>query len=116
MMKFKRLIAGAVLSCSGIFPAATAAAGPDPHIPDPMHNYCPGGGMGSMLWLGYCDGERYPDGSYWHQVQNGLPMIDHPAGFFGVPMECVVDNGTPVPAPAPPGGCGGAAGQPPTNP
>ena len=47
--------------------AGIAGADPqDPHKPDITHDYCPGGqwGYGS---LGVCDGDKYPDGSYWHQ-------------------------------------------------
>lgn len=95
-----------VIAGSALFGAPTAHADPDPHIPDPQTSYCPGGGMGSMIWYGYCDGEHYPDGTYWHWFQQGIPTIGHPAGLLGQPMECVVDNGTPMPPPAPPDGCG----------
>jgi len=95
----------AAVTCIAL--AAPAHADPDPHMPNPQANYCPGGGIGSMIYLGYCDGTPYPDGSYWHYIQYGLPMIDHPAGLLSPGMQCVVPNG-PIPAPAPPGGCGGA--------
>ena len=81
---------------------------PDPHMPNPQAGYCPGGGMGSMIYAGFCGGERYPDGTYWHYIQHGIPMIGHPAGLLSPGMQCVLDNGSPVPPPAPPGGCGGA--------
>jgi len=76
----------------------TAHADPDPHIPDPGHDYCPGGGIGAKFFSGYCDGAPYPDGSYWHVV--GL-------GPWDLSTTCVVVNGQ-VPQPAPPGGCGGS--------
>ena len=88
--------------------AAQAHADPDPHMPDPRNDYCPGGGAGSMIYAGWCDGVPYPDGTYWHYIQYGIPMIGHPAGLLSPGMQCVVGNGSPVPAPAPPGGCGGA--------
>jgi hypothetical protein len=88
--------------------AGLAHADPDPHIPDPQNNYCPGGGAGSMIYVGYCDGVPYPDGSYWHYIQYGIPLVNHPAGLLSPGMQCVVNNGSPFPAPAPPGGCGGA--------
>ncbi|MFY2860195.1 hypothetical protein ACOJVU_10470 [Mycobacterium sp. THU-M104] len=94
--------------------ASPAHAAPDPHMPDPLRGYCPGGGVGNVLMGGYCDGEHYPDGSYWHKLMAGgayslpimLPGQSEPADLG---MSCVVDpdNG-PVPQPAPPGGCGGA--------
>src|SRR5512139_4102705 len=90
-----------------------ANAEPDPHIPDPKNDYCPGGGAGSMIYAGYCDGIRYPDGTYWHYIQYGIPMIGHPAGLLSPGMQCVLDNGSPIPPPAPPGGCGGAVPPPP---
>lgn len=80
---------------------------PDPHVPNPQAMYCPGGGAGSMIYAGWCDGVPFPDGSYWHYIQYGMPMIGHPAGLLSPGMQCVVPNGA-VPAPAPPGGCGGA--------
>lgn len=105
---------GAVLA---ILTAATAHAAPDPHIPDPKNDYCPGGGAGSMIYLGYCDGTKYPDGSYWHWFQNGVPLIGKPSGLGGSPgLVCVVDNGSPVPPLAPPGGCGGGWNGQPTEP
>ena len=88
--------------------AAPALADPDPHQPNPQANYCPGGGAGSMIYAGYCDGVPYPDGSYWHYIQYGIPLVGHPAGLLSPGMQCVVNNGSPVPPPAPPGGCGGA--------
>lgn len=97
------LLAGSFIIC------ATAHAAPaDPHIPNPQTGYCPGGGAGSMVIAGYCDGVPYPDGSFWHYVQYGYPLIGKPEGLLGVPMQCVVNSGGPIPAPAPKGGCGGA--------
>src|SRR5215469_1419593 len=54
--------AAAIVSC-----AAVASADPqDPHEPDLTQNYCPGG-QWSAFYVQVCDGEKYPDGSYWHQ-------------------------------------------------
>jgi len=66
----------------------------DPKIPDPIMFWCMGGGQ-----PGYCDGEHYPDGSYWHVIN--APVVR-------MRMDCVIDNGSPLPPLAPPGGCGGA--------
>ena len=77
-------------------------------MPNPQANYCPGGGAGSMIYAGWCDGVPYQDGTFWHYIQYGLPLVGHPAGLLSPGMQCVVNNGAPVPAPAPPGGCGGA--------
>jgi hypothetical protein len=63
---------------------------------------------GSMIYAGYSDGTRYPDGTYWHYIQYGIPVIGHPAGLLSPGMQCVLDNGSPVPPPAPPGGRGSA--------
>ena len=67
-LKFSRLGA-AILSCAAAFAFSSAVATadpPDPHQPDMTKGYCPGGRWG---WgqLAVCDGEKYPDGSYWHQ-------------------------------------------------
>lgn len=67
-LKFARL-STAILGCAAalVFPASVASADPpDPHQPDMTKGYCPGGrwGFGD---LAVCDGEKYPDGSFWHQ-------------------------------------------------
>lgn len=87
--------------------APAAAADPDPHMPDMASGYCPGDGQGIPVWLGYCDGVPYEDGSYWHIIQYGVPMIGHPNGLLSPGKQCVVRDGAGT-APAPPGGCGGA--------
>jgi hypothetical protein len=95
---------------TALFGATVASADePDPHLPNMQSGYCPGGGMGSQLSLAYCDGVPYLDGSYWHIIQYGAPMIGHPYGLLSPGMLCVVNpDGGPLPQPAPPGGCGGA--------
>jgi hypothetical protein len=49
-----------------------------------------------------CDGEKYPDGSYWHEW-----TWEH--GVFGTEWhhDCVSGSSA-FPAPPPPGGCAGA--------
>lgn len=79
----------------------------DPHLPDPLHDHCAGGRAGSLMSDGYCDGQHYPDGSYWHAVQYGAATVEHPGGWMALPKECVVDDGSGI-RPAPPGGCDGA--------
>lgn len=89
--------------------SAHADPAPDPHMPNMAAGYCPGGGMGSQVYLAYCDGVPYPDGSYWHAIQYGLPVIGHPYGIVSPGLQCVINpGGGPAPQPAPPGGCGGA--------
>lgn len=88
--------------------SAHAAPNPDPHIPDIRSDYCPGGGAGIVSWIAYCDGIPYPDGTYWHYIQYGAPIVGRPAGALSPGMQCVINLGGPVPAPAPIGGCGGA--------
>ena len=86
---------------------AQADPAPDPHMPNMQAGYCPGGGMGSQVWAAYCDGVPYPDGTFWHAIQYGVPVIGHPYGLLSPGLQCVVGGG-PIPQPAPPGGCGGA--------
>jgi hypothetical protein len=98
--------AAAIVSCA----AAASADPPDPHQPDLTHNYCPGGqwfwgnlvSVGGSGRLQMCDGEKYPDGSYWHQWT-------HEHGVFGTEWhhDCVSGSSA-FPAPPPPGGCDGA--------
>jgi Spy/CpxP family protein refolding chaperone len=60
----------AVLGCAAAIVCSAAVASadpPDPHQPDLPKNFCPGG-QWDFGRLRVCDGEKYPDGSYWHQV------------------------------------------------
>jgi hypothetical protein len=91
--------AAAAALCGLLGAAATAHADPlDPHVPDITRNHCPGGrgGFGTF----WCDGEHYPDGSYWHQTAEYNSVA---AGR----MTCVIDNGSILPPVAPSGSCGG---------
>ncbi|SOJ54973.1 hypothetical protein MSIMFB_02464 [Mycobacterium simulans] len=103
-----------VLLFSALIPAvAHADPDPDPHMPDPNTNFCPGGGSGNapLLGAGRCDGIKYPDGSYWHTdvMQMGpYPMPYYMHDDITTGLHCVIDDGSPDPAPAPPGGCDGA--------
>lgn len=72
--------------------------GMDPHVPNFGIRYCPGGKGGFAVF--WCDGEHYPDGTYWHQTMG----YTSPIGT----LTCVADNDSPMPPIAPPGGCGGA--------
>ena len=106
------VLVGAVAAAAVGMPGA--GADPDPHIPNPSTGYCPGGSMGSPIYMGFCDGIPYPDGTKWHTRQWGIPLYGNPNGLAGTSgggpsgAECVIDDGSPVPPPAPPGGCGGA--------
>jgi hypothetical protein len=85
---------------ASLFAAPTIHADPPPpwsdsHYPDQAHGMC-AGGHGGAFGFGYCDGEHYPDGTYWHQVIG--------TGVDGLKPKCVLDNN-----PAPAGGCGGNA-------
>ncbi len=75
----------------------------DPRVPNPMIGWCPGGGSGGLTGYGFCDGVRYPDGSYWHVIRGEVPF----AGSQ-MRMDCVIDDGSPIPPLARHGGCGGA--------
>lgn len=113
------IVAAGVIAAAAIITAPAVHADPDPHMPNPSTGYCPGGSMGSPIYLGFCDGEHYPDGTYWHTRQWGIPLYGNSNGLLGTNgggpagAECVIDNGSPMPPPAPPGGCGGAVPPPP---
>jgi hypothetical protein len=102
-----RAILGAIGAGGLIAAAALAPSGHadtlDPHIPNPMTGWCPGGGAGGLAGMGFCDGARYPNGSYWHVLRPAVPF----AGSQ-MRMDGVVDEGSIIPPLAPPGGCGGA--------
>ncbi|KAA8967053.1 MAG: hypothetical protein F6Q13_06705 [Mycobacterium sp.] len=97
---------GATVGCvvAIVLSAAVASADPpDPHDPDLTKNFCPGGQWG-VGRLRVCDGEHYPDGSYWHQWTGGNVLVGPTWNY-----DCVGDSGNNVfPASPPPGGCGGA--------
>jgi hypothetical protein len=88
--------AAAIVSCA----AVASADPPDPHQPELTRNWCPGGQWGFSS-LRVCDGEKYPDGSYWHQWM-GANKLDSSWHY-----DCVGGD-EPLPAPPPPGGCAGA--------
>lgn len=105
-MKLKLLrLCGAMLGAAAVMVSSAAVATadpPDPHKPDMTKSYCPGGQWG-FGHLGVCDGEKYPDGSYWHQWMK--TYIGGPKWYY----DCVGDSGNNTfPAPPPPGGCDGA--------
>ena len=58
---------------------------PDPRFPNPMIGWCPGGGAGGLTGYGFCDGVRYPDGSYWHIIRGDVPFVGSQ-----MRMDCVV--------------------------
>lgn len=105
-----RAFAIGVLSAAAIATSAPAHADPpppwaDPHYPDKMHGNC-AGGAGGAFGIGWCDGTHYPDGSYWHQIVFTGSLG---GGAGGQKPQCVIDDGSLQPPPAPPGGCGGNA-------
>ncbi|OBJ60346.1 hypothetical protein [Mycobacterium sp. 1423905.2] len=93
----------------GAFFPASAQADPDPHIPDPISTYCPGGKDQPFFGNATCDGIKYPDGSFWRVTlwQAGQSPFYMPTDIT-LNRQCVIDNGSPDPVPAPPGGCDGA--------
>lgn len=99
-------LGAAVLGCAAAIVTSAAVASadpPDPHQPDLPKNYCPGGQWGFGR-LRVCDGEKYADGSYWHQWMGGNGWVGPTWNY-----DCVGDSGNSTfPAPPPPGGCNGA--------
>ena len=63
-------VVGIASAAAIVLSPAVASADPpgtqDPHQPDMTKGFCPGGRFGFGK-LGVCDGEKYSDGSYWHQ-------------------------------------------------
>lgn len=83
-------------------PHASASPFNDPHIPSYNNAWCPGGGLGTEGRVGWCDGEPYADGSFWHQ--NGYNGV----WGFKVSSTCSVRTDNPfVLDHAPDGGCDG---------
>jgi hypothetical protein len=80
--------------------AVPAHADPyDPHYPQPMNGWCPGGSH-MADYLAYCEGVPYPDGTRWNMYRVGLVAWST--------LRCIAPDGSMNPPLAPPGGCGGA--------
>src|ERR1700684_331045 len=80
-----------------ILAAGTAHADPS-HKPNLTTSDYPDG-KGGILAVAWCNGEKFPDGSYWH-------IVAMTGGTFGTPrfeMNCVIDEAFPSGTPAPPG-------------
>lgn len=60
----------------GLGMSPKAHADVDPHTPNGSALWCQGG-MGNVALIPYCDGQHYPDGSFWHQTAAS------PFGFGG---------------------------------
>lgn len=60
--------------------SASAHADPDPHMPSGGALWCQGG-LGNVAMIPYCDGEHFPDGSYWHQTAASPFGIGGPASL-----------------------------------
>ena len=78
-MKLHGVGVGAVAIGVAFSPAA-GAEGPDPHTPNGATLWCQGG-MGNVAMIPYCDGARYPDGSFWHQTASSPFGFGGPAGL-----------------------------------
>lgn len=59
---------------------AASAEGPDPHVPNGSALWCQGG-MGNVAMIPYCDGQHYPDGSFWHQTASNPFGLGGPAAL-----------------------------------
>lgn len=94
------LLAGCIAALAFSIPAASADPPADPHQPNMATGYCPGGQWNSWR-AAWCDGAKYPDGSFWHQSMESWmtgPQFS---------TDCVGGD-EPNPGPPPPGGCDGA--------
>lgn len=103
MRKHLALKAAGVITVLALGVAAPASANPyagDPLHPDIRVGWCPGGGAQLLNGKGWCDGEDYPDGSFWHQVP--MPYF----GVYRVNTFCKLHTGLWL-QDAPEGGCGG---------
>jgi hypothetical protein len=79
-----------VLGCAAAIACSAAVANadpPDPHQPGLPKNFCPGGQWGFGR-LRVCDGEKYPDGPYWHQWMGGNGWVGPTWNY-----DCVGDSG-----------------------
>ena len=103
-MTAKKAFVATLVSVSSAALLSVGLAHADPsQKPNLTTGDCPGG-KGGILAVAWCNGEKFPDGSYWHNVAMT-------GGTFATPvfqMNCVIDDAFPSGTRAPPGGCGGA--------
>jgi hypothetical protein len=96
------IAAATAVSAASLLFSGAASADPS-QKPNLTASDCPGG-KGGILAVAWCNGEKFPDGSYWHNVAMT-------GGTFATPhfeMNCVIDDAFPSGTRAPPGGYGGA--------
>lgn len=74
------LILAAFAAAIAVAAPEAGAEPPDPHIPNGAALWCLGG-MGNVALVPYCDGQKYPDGSYWHQTAASAFGFGGPAGL-----------------------------------
>ena len=70
-------IFGALAAAATVVFAPSAAADPDPHLPDGGSNWCPGGQHPGYGGPHHCLGTPYPDGTFYQQT-----WAYGPSGFF----------------------------------
>ncbi|WP_133164977.1 hypothetical protein [Mycolicibacter virginiensis] len=102
-MMFSKILATTTFMAATALVFAGVAQADPAQKPNLTTGDCPGG-KGGMLAVAWCNGEKFPDGSYWHNVAMT-------GGTFATPrfeMNCVIDDAFPSGTLAPPGGCGGA--------
>ncbi|BBY62196.1 hypothetical protein [Mycolicibacterium helvum] len=89
-----RLAVSAASVAAGLFLAPVAHATPDTHVPNGDALWCWGGKGTIALVTPYCNGETFPDGSYFHQTGFMQGMLQ-PLGWN--PPFCVDAAGNPFP-------------------
>ena len=86
-----KLFVAAVAALGSTALRYSGAAHADPsQKPNLTTGDCPGG-RGDILAVAWCSGEKFPDGSYWHNVAMT-------GGTFATPvfqMNCVIDDAFP---------------------
>lgn len=98
----RALAAVAVGVAAGLTLAPTAVADPDPHIPNALAGWCPGGQDASS----YCLGEAFPDGTFFTQsrfIIASQPFRGPQWQHYASCMTWINGQLTPTP------GCGGVA-------
>jgi hypothetical protein len=109
----KRPIAAVALALSAMLATGAPALADrfEPHMPDFLYGYCPGGRGIQPDNAITCDGVPYADGSHWRYTWFAVPahIPQFPAEarpFYG--LHCVIADELVPSSFAPPGGCDGA--------
>lgn len=85
---FEKTITGAAILGTALVFTPTAAADPDPHIPNGEAGWCPGGEQGSYGGARYCLGTPFSTGAFYAQLWSLGPSGPFGPGAWRSGISC----------------------------